>query len=153
MADQEHTVEIQHNLDEYIAKLKEANELWEKHNDLVKDAGMKLYSLKMPGSAPIGTPANSNVPGGSSTFASLQTLFMRNSLKDFKDFRKYMKEFQLFSGNVAQISSSIISIGSGLLRFGAGGLVGGAAGVVGGVRNALSSGDIPLLAARPMSEA
>ena len=88
MATSTFDVNVNHNLNEYVDKIKESNTLWDQHLAKVKAVNAALnqiYRSRMGGgySAPPGygaSPANSNIPGvGSSSgiYNDLQSRFMK----------------------------------------------------------------------------
>ena len=92
MADTEHDVEIKHNLDEYAAKIKESNDLWEAHLAKVKAVNNELAKLTTHGARPGGAFSSgaSSMPGSSSMDRDLDRRYKRN-------FEIYQKDFHLFT--------------------------------------------------------
>src|ERR1700722_13303298 len=115
MADTEHTVTVEHNLDEYAKQLEDINSAWEKHNEHVKTANAQLKSftaahkdmsgLKPPpeyAAQPPGAPQREKSPfEETSSDRNLNRRYQQQTVEKYiPETLKYYKSFNSFSSAI-----------------------------------------------------
>jgi hypothetical protein len=132
MADQEHDININHNLDDLIEKIGKSNEGFDTMKYKVSSVNaelMKLYNFRFaaPNGGPPSSPGSTAVPGGS-TSMELHRRYERESIKHYTYFPKYIRTLTSYTSIIASMSLPGIS----RMLMGMGGIAGGAAGLVAG---------------------
>jgi hypothetical protein len=129
MADETtHTINVQHNLDEYAKLLDSINAAWDKHNEKLGKANSNLSKLYykmnqfsgLAGQSSFGGSAGGGSGSGPTKPSNDQKTFERESIKHFREFPKYVKGITTLSSELGLMSRGI----GGLARLLTGGGVG-----------------------------